>query len=470
MSTEGSGGQVTEVTAVTTSGPKLLGRWLTQGVWAVLDQGLFSISNLVLNVLLARWLLPEDYGIFATAFAIFLLVATLHTGLFEEPMLVFGSGKYRNRISEYLGTLLHGHLGFGILIGLVLAFISLVLTLSGSTTASEGLLALALAGPFMLLLWLMRQACYARLEPHLAALASALYIILVLAGTYALFRLGWLSSAPAFGLMGLSSLLVGLCLIMRLGIKRPKLREDDLTRDVVKDHWRFGRWSLALLALEWFPVGGLFLLLSLLGSLEASASLRALMNFILPAIMGMMALCSLLIPNLIRARGGARFGFLVRSATVLFVFGSVLYWLLLGLFHAPLMDLLYAGRYGEDAHLLWILGLIPIFVAGLSVMNSAFRAFERPDQLFWPYAFSTLAALALGPFMIVAWGVAGAVLTYLVWAGIATAVMTYLFVTFRGRHGEGQEAQMPQPHGGDVDPESADETGQSHPRTQEKPI
>ncbi len=73
-----------------------------------MDQGLFSISNLVLNVLLARWLLPEDYGIFATAFAIFLLVATLHTGLFEEPMLVFGSGKYRNRISEYLGTLLHG--------------------------------------------------------------------------------------------------------------------------------------------------------------------------------------------------------------------------------------------------------------------------------------------------------------------------------------------------------------------------
>jgi hypothetical protein len=103
-------------------------------------------------------------------------------------------------------------------------------------------------------------------------------------------------------------------------------------------------------------------------------------------------------------------------------------------------------------------------------MNSAFRAFERPDQLFWPYAISTLAALALGPFMIVAWGVAGAVLTYLVWAGIATAVMTYLFVTFRGRHGEGQEAQMPQPRGGDVDPESADETGQSHPRTQEKSI
>lgn len=114
------------------------------------------------------------------------------------------------------------------------------------------------------------------------------------------------------------------------------------------------------------------------------------------------------------------------------------------LFPAPLRDWLYAGWYGEDAHLLWILRLVPIFVA----------------------------APAVGPFVIVAWEVAGAVLTYLVWAGIATAVMTYLFVTFRGRHGEGHEARMPpQPHGGDVDPEkSADETGQSHPRTQEKPV
>jgi O-antigen/teichoic acid export membrane protein len=433
---EDSRGQAARVTVEATSGLKLFSRWLKQGTWAVLDQGLFSVSNLVLNVLLARWLFPQDYGVFATAFAVFLLIGTLHTGLFQEPMLVFGPGRYKDRLSEYLGTLLHGHLGFGLLIGLVLALTSLVLTLSGSTTASEGLLALALAGPFMLLLWLMRQACYARLEPHLAALASALYIVLVLAGAYALFRLGWLSSAPAFGLMGLSSLVVGLCLIMRLGVKRPNLREDDLARDVVKDHWRFGRWSLALLALEWFPVGGLFLLLSLLGSLEASASLRALMNFILPAIMGMMALCSLLIPNLIRARGGERFGFLVRSATMLFVLGSVLYWLLLGLFHAPLIDWLYGGRYGEDAHLLWILGLIPIFTAVASVMNSALRALERPDRLFWPYAFATVSALALGPFMILAWGLAGAVLTYVVWAGIAVVIMTYLFVTFQGRRGE----------------------------------
>ncbi|HEX8297559.1 MAG TPA: hypothetical protein VF594_00250, partial [Rubricoccaceae bacterium] len=33
-----------------------------QGAWTVLDQALFSGSNFVVNVLLARWLAPEAFG------------------------------------------------------------------------------------------------------------------------------------------------------------------------------------------------------------------------------------------------------------------------------------------------------------------------------------------------------------------------------------------------------------------------
>src|SRR5829696_8092535 len=82
--------------------------WLEKGFWAVADQGLFATSNFVLNIMLARWLSPQDYGAFAAMFAVFLLVGTIHTGLLTEPMLVFGSARYKDRLSEYLGTLLGG--------------------------------------------------------------------------------------------------------------------------------------------------------------------------------------------------------------------------------------------------------------------------------------------------------------------------------------------------------------------------
>jgi hypothetical protein len=103
---------------------KALSRWLTKGFWAVSDQGLFSLSNFALSVLLARWLVPQDYGAFTVAFAVFLFVGTFYTALLTEPMLVFGPSRYEGRFSEYLGALMYGHLGFA-------GFLSSLLRMSG---------------------------------------------------------------------------------------------------------------------------------------------------------------------------------------------------------------------------------------------------------------------------------------------------------------------------------------------------
>src|SRR5215208_5610067 len=87
-------------------------RWLRKGTWAVLDQGLFATSNFILNVLLARWLSPDAYGAFGLTFAIFLLLGSVHSAMLTEPLLVFGSGKYKNRLSEYMGALVYAHVVF----------------------------------------------------------------------------------------------------------------------------------------------------------------------------------------------------------------------------------------------------------------------------------------------------------------------------------------------------------------------
>lgn len=156
---------------------------MTKGFWAVSDQGLLSLSNFVLNVLLARWLSQHDYGAFAVAFAIFTLLFPLHAAMLTEPMLVFGPGRYKDNLSEYLGALVYGHLGFATLGSLALLLISMLgLALWGSSTFFTVLLALALATPFVFLLYLVRRACYIRTEPHLAALGGALYMVLILMG------------------------------------------------------------------------------------------------------------------------------------------------------------------------------------------------------------------------------------------------------------------------------------------------
>jgi O-antigen/teichoic acid export membrane protein len=412
-------------------------RWLTKGFWAVLDQGLFAVSNFVLNILLARWLSPLDYGAFSVAFSLFLLIASLHTATLCEPMLVFGSGKYRSRLPEYLGALVYGNMGFAAVGSLALLLTSLGLALLGSTSLSVVLLALALSGPFILLLWLMRRACYVRLDPRLAASGGAGYMVLALGGAYVLYRFEWLSATSTLGVMGMSSLAVSLWLAARLRVERSRLRDNDLIRDSLESHWKWGRWSTANQALVWLPGNVYFLLLPVWGGLEASAAFKALTNLLMPMLQANAALTSLLLPILVQARENSRFGAHLRLALIPFVSAPTLYWILLGAFHRPLVSWLYGGQYTEQANLLWLLGLVPIAAAVRGVVAQSWKALERPDWLFLASAVSGVVAAALGVWCVYLWSVAGAGVAFLTSqvtaAVVAAALLLVLYQRSNGR-------------------------------------
>jgi O-antigen/teichoic acid export membrane protein len=70
---------------------------------AILDQGIFSVSNFILNILLSRWLVPADNGAFSVVFAIFLYLDCFHSAILQEPMSVIGSVNY----PEWMGAYLH---------------------------------------------------------------------------------------------------------------------------------------------------------------------------------------------------------------------------------------------------------------------------------------------------------------------------------------------------------------------------
>lgn len=348
-------------------------------------------------------------------------------------MLVFGSGKYKDRLSEYLGVLVYGHLCFAALSSALLLLGSLGLALWGLRSLSVIMLALALAGPFIFLLWLMRRACYARLKPHLAASGGAWYMVLMLTGAYVLYQREWLSAASALGVMGVSSLAVALWLAMRLRVERPPLRGDELARDAFGDHWGYGRWSVGNQALNWVPSNIYYLVLPIWGGLEAGASFKALMNLIQPMLQAMWALSFLLLPALVqaRAKGQAKLDSRLRFALVAFLLGPALYWVLLGLLHRPLVSGLYGGQYTEQAGLLWLLGLSPIFAAMKLVMGHSLRALERPDQLFLAYALSAVVALTVGTGLMYLYGIAGAGIGLLISQGITAALAAVFYRRLR---------------------------------------
>jgi O-antigen/teichoic acid export membrane protein len=135
--------------------------WAMKGGLALVDQGVFAGSNFVMSILLARWLSPEQYGMYAVAFAVLLFLLNFHQGLMLEPMLVFGSSVYRDCLRGYVEVLLLLHVGLSLAMAFGLFAAAAVISKLGPASSLPGaLVAAAFAAPMVLLLWLVKRTFY----------------------------------------------------------------------------------------------------------------------------------------------------------------------------------------------------------------------------------------------------------------------------------------------------------------------
>jgi O-antigen/teichoic acid export membrane protein len=394
--------------------------WRGRGSWAITDQGIFALSNFFLNLLLARWLNPEQYGAFAVGFTIFLLLGNLHAGLLIEPMLVFGTSKYSDCRKEYFALLQSAHWVFSVLGSILLMACGIGVWHGGMTTLSVSLWGFALVGPSILFLWLMRRFCYVELEPHLAAHAGGLYFVLMVAGISVLHLQESLSVFLALTVIGIASLGSALWLSRNFKVvNRPPYRSE-FVFPILNDHRRYGKWAAGTNVMMWMPANITFLFLPGFVGLEGAGALKALLNLIMPIQQSFAALGTILVPILVGTRGKSGYGNILYSNLFLFGGLAVLYWCFLFWFAPPLMSWLYKGMYDSYNELLWFIGLLPILASAVTVFGSSLRALEQPGRVFVAYGISSAFSTTFGLLMTAWWGVLGAlfsiVLTYMITA------------------------------------------------------
>ena len=389
-----------------------LRHWAARGVLAIIDQGLFAGTNFILNVLLARWLTVEEYGTFAIAYSIFLFFVAIHTAAFVEPMLVFGPGKYSGILNEYLGVLIRGHFLVMVPVSLLLTTLGISIGHWSSSMVGSSFVALALTVPFLLLMWLLRRAFYVGSQLLGAICGGALYLMVSLALLFAMRTFSRISTERALLIMSLSGAItsVFLILLLRLGWRsRPCAVSSS---EIYSAHWRYGRWSLAAALVSFFPLNIYYLVLPAWSGLEGTATLRALMNLINPALHILVALAVILLPTLVRHRRNGGIEKMNKTMTVfLFIvlMGSGFFSVALWMSRSWVLQLLYGGRY-QEASLGPILFLLLSLLATCctSVLGVGLMALERPDKNLWSYLGATLVALLVGLPMTALRGVQGA--------------------------------------------------------------
>jgi O-antigen/teichoic acid export membrane protein len=402
------------------------GRWrriADRGFWTLTDRGLFAVTNFGVNLVLARWLSPESYGAYAIGFAIFLIIGAAQNSLVIKPLLVFGARRYEDRYRTYLGVVIKAQLALSVVLSVALALLGLGFILGVSRDIGTVLIALAVAGPFRLLLMLLRLSSYVHLQPRQAAGSGAVYMVLLLGCLYLLNGQGALTAETALLANGLTSLVVAVWLAVR---QKAELLGEALFgsfgREVAMEHWRYGRWSVAAHVVSDGYRNLYLFVLPLWGGLEASGALSALMNLVMPISFFQQSLNVVTVPVLSRARRTGHYVEKTLLAAAFFVSTALVYCGLLFLFRGEIVNLLYVGRYDAYVDVLILVALLPIVRSLSFVFDASLSALERPKDIFKATIASAACAVTFGIAAVAMAGVAGAVVGHLLCAivGLAT--------------------------------------------------
>lgn len=374
--------------------------WCTKGGLALLDYGLYSGSNFLLGILLARWMAPEQYGAYALAFSIFILVTFLYQAMLLEPLSVFSGTTYSKNLRGYLQSNFWLHWGVSAVICAVLGGTAIAAKLWWHSPA----MAMAFAGvtaatPFILIHALGRRSFYLKLSPGPAAFGSSFYCLLVVSGSFLVYKMGWLSAFSAFLVMGFAALVGGIIMVLQLNTKLEPATAHMHLNETFKKHWHYGKWALGTCIVGWIPTYVYIPLVSKMSGLAVTAELRALMNLGGPVLQTYAALSMLFLPFAARVHaeeGREALNALTRKLTALFVVGAIGYWMVLIPLRSPLFRLLYAGKYIDAS------SLLPLFAAETVIWSAALgpaivlRAMEYPRSLFFANAAASVVAIVVG--------------------------------------------------------------------------
>jgi O-antigen/teichoic acid export membrane protein len=385
--------------------------WAGKGFWAVTDQALFAGTNFLVNILLARWLEPAAYGAFATGYAVFLLVGTLHTALWTEPMLVYGSGRYREVFPAYQSVLLRYHWRFGLGVFLGFAALGIGFGKVGQGELSQSFLGLSLSAPALLYLWLVRRGAYVLLDPRRAALAGGLYLFLYLGLVAFLLRQGLLNVLTALLAMALAALLAAEAIRFRLRAGRQGEMDPLEIRTL---HWSYGRWALLAAVLAWVPGNFYVLALSAFSGSSTAGEFKVLSTLLMPVVYFNSSMMQIFLPLLSRSmtgEAGIRRIALSKIQFALQGFWGLMWGGIVCFGGNRLIAMLFGGKYLFEDHVFFMLFVSSIALGVITGFSTLLRAANFPNLLSAGWFISALLTVLLGVILLPYGGLNGALLS-----------------------------------------------------------
>jgi hypothetical protein len=442
----------TRIAALPQTSAPLIPNWRLWGIrwsFSLADPGAAVGAGLLVNLLLARWLPPQQYGAFALVFALFLFLAGLHNALVLEPMSVLGPANYQRSLADYFEAQIWVHLAFSSALATPLLLAAALLALFGYGGPLPGaLFGAGLALPFILLLWLARRMCCILERPVSAMPRSVCNLVVLLGGLLALQATHKTTLFLVFLLLGFASLCAALLIFHHLQIGLDETRPCSFNwLSAAAENWRYGRWLLGgavcLASLSQTPV----LLAPVFLGFAATGRMFAMQIPALLMLQCSAAAAMFLLPSFARQSftgSSKRLWQLAHRVSLSLAGASLLFAALLYFIAAPVERLLFGGKFASVAWLIPVFMIMPLSASLASGYSMALRAMQRPhfDRLATRIAAAVSVQAAF--LFIPLWGLAGAALSLTAGFAVHAAVVCLCFRQAAASVRKTQPTQQPQ--------------------------
>jgi O-antigen/teichoic acid export membrane protein len=383
----------------------------------ITDQVLSVGGMFLVNVVLARTQSRQEYGLFALSYSIFTFLMAIHNAAILETFTVYGSGRYQKHYQPYFRLLWRSNILLGLGLTAVLTTVWALLRFFAPSIASRTILGLAISCGILLSATFVRRAFYVRRRPDLAARFSFVFFCSCVALLWITFRFGVLDGFFGFVIAALSWSIAGLALLREL----PGVLQ---SRDFIQiepsywsEHWKYSRWVLVTAFVFQMTTQGYFWIVAGLLSVAEVGNLRALYNVVLPLDQLFAAMSLVVLPVMCSRYARGKMAGLVplwrRYCLGWFATASA-FVVAVYLCGRPVMHLLYAGRFDNISSLVLVIAFLPLVLGTGHTVNGALKAAEKPDLVFYAYAFSGAATFSLGIPLVIRFGLRGAVYGMLV--------------------------------------------------------
>jgi O-antigen/teichoic acid export membrane protein len=342
------------------------------------DQGLVSVGNFAISVLVARLLGPAQFGIFALLWTVVAFALTAQWALITAPMQSTLAHAASGSRAELCGALWTHALTLGLLAGG--GAVLIVLWVAGSGSSLPRLLGLAASVTCVIAQDFVRRWLLATERPGLALISDVLRQVLVLAMLWLSGRLGPANVWFAMALIGAAAALG--CLPLIADLRGARLGSAMLW---ARRHYASARWLMPSAVLQSLNASAPLYLLGASLSVRDVGGYRAAVALASPIIIVTEALETFLplrarqamvaggigeMWHKLRAWAAGLFPLCVAYVTITYTFGETV------------VKGTFGSSYASYVHLVLMLGIASLLQFGVYVLNVALRALARAQAIF----------------------------------------------------------------------------------------